>query len=229
MTRCANGATQPCAACSPRQADHVVEIGCGTGMILLSLAGQARSYLGTDISPRALGYVRERLGLAQGAQERVSLRLASADDVAALADVSPDLVILNSVSQYFPSAGYLERVLAAAWDRLRPGGRLFIGDVRDLASLKLFHLSVLAARTGIASPLDAAGERAETDGELCVDPRYFHALAARLPAAAAVDVQVKQGRADMEMNRFRYDVTLWREPLPGRSGHWPDGAGRIGA
>ncbi len=194
-------------------AADVAEIGCGTGMILLGLAGHVRSYLGTDISARSLGHVRAHL---EGAlASRVSLRLAPADDAAALAGVSPDLVVLNSVIQYFPSAGYLERVLAAAWDRLRPGGRLFIGDVRDLASLRLFHLSVLAARTEAAPALlDAAAERAETDGELCVDPRYFHALAARLPGAAAVDIQVKRGRADTEMNRFRYDVTLWREPLP---------------
>jgi amino acid adenylation domain-containing protein len=198
--------------------EHVVEIGCGTGMILLQIAPRAKSYLGTDISPRALEYVCAQLAALGLADGRVRLVEAAADDLTVLDGISPDLIVLNSVIQYFPGAGYLEQVLTAAWHRLRPGGRLFVGDVRGLRSLRLFHLSVLAARaSGDASSAtlaETAAERADTDGELCVDPRYFHALAGDLPDLAAVDVQVKQGRADTEMNRYRYDVTLWRAPVP---------------
>jgi SAM-dependent methyltransferase len=198
-------------------AEQVAEIGCGTGMILLRLAPRVRGYIGTDISPRALGYIRAQLGPLGLADGRVQLRQAPADDLTALAGVPLDLVIINSVIQYFPSVSYLDRVLAGAWSQLRPGGRLFVGDVRNLVSLPLFHLSVLAARAESQTPALAAtaSERAGTDGELCLDPRYFHALAGVLPGLAAADVQVKLGRADTEMNRFRYDVTLWRAPLPG--------------
>ena len=42
-----------------------------------------------------------------------------------------DAVVLNSVVQYFPSAGYLLDVLAVAMRLLAPGGAVFIGDVRQ--------------------------------------------------------------------------------------------------
>ena len=56
--------------------------------------------------------------------------------------------MINSVAQYFPSADYLVEVMRAAVHATRPGGRLFVGDVRSLPVLSAFHAAVCVARAG---------------------------------------------------------------------------------
>ena len=196
-------------ACSPRPADEVVEIGCGTGMILLRLAGRVRSYLGTDISPRALDYVRAHW--ARGARREPA---ACARRRCRRAGRTSPRSGHTQLGQ--PVLPQRSPTWSASWQS--PGNDWHPAAACSSATCATSPRSSCStcpcSRQEPSSPLEAAGERAETDGELCVDPRYFHALAARLPGAAAVDVQVKRGRADTEMNRFRYDVTLWRGPLP---------------
>jgi SAM-dependent methyltransferase len=86
---------------------RVLEIGCGTGLLLFRLAGECVRYCATDVSPTALACVREQLdGLPQ-----VELREAEADDFSFVEKGAFDMVVLNSVVQYFPGSEYLERVL----------------------------------------------------------------------------------------------------------------------
>ncbi len=58
-----------------------------------------------------------------------------------------DVVELNSVIQYIPSAGYLLDELALAMRLLAPGGALFIGDVRNLSLLQACTTGMLCADT----------------------------------------------------------------------------------
>src|SRR5207237_10368940 len=53
-----------------------------------------------------------------------------------------DVVILNSVVQYFPSIDYLLRVMEEAVKVVEPGGFIFVGDVRSLPLLEALHTSV---------------------------------------------------------------------------------------
>ena len=53
-----------------------------------------------------------------------------------------DTIILNSVVQYFPNAGYLADLIDDAMDLLAPGGSLFIGDVRNHTLQGAFHTAV---------------------------------------------------------------------------------------
>ena len=191
---------------------RILEIGCGTGMLLFRLAPHAHDYIGTDISPRALDYVRRHLPMTGVPDGRVRLLLAPAHDLSVL-DHDLDLVILNSVVQYFPSQDYFERVLRGIWHRVRPGGRVFIGDVRDLTALPAFHASVRAYRgeASVGALRQAVAEAVETERELCFDPRYLRRLGDLLPAVGLADVRVKRGRTETEMNRYRHDVVLHRK------------------
>ncbi|MFC0861440.1 amino acid adenylation domain-containing protein [Sphaerimonospora cavernae] len=195
-------------------AERVLEIGCGTGMVLFRVAPHTARYVGTDIAAGALGYVGGHLAGAGLDDGRVRLAEAAADDFGVLGDERFDLVIINSVAQYFPSLDYLERVIEGAWRRLRPGGRIFLGDVRDVTTLAAFHLSVRLAQTGGAAPDDGLADEVarlvEAENELCVAPGWFARFAATLSGATVV-THAKRGRADTEMNRFRFDVSLWRD------------------
>src|SRR5262249_19623014 len=88
--------------------ERVLEIGCGTGLLLHRLAPHCESYCATDISSAAIGYLRDSIGTSL---PHVQLQLREADDVSGIEPGFFDVVVLNSVIQYFPSLTYLERVM----------------------------------------------------------------------------------------------------------------------
>ncbi len=126
--------------------DRVLEVGCGTGLLLMPLAGECRQYVGLDFSAEALKQLGKKVARRKDLQH-VELRQGMADNLTFAADASFDLVILNSVVQYFPSADYLLKVLREAVRVTRPGGNIFIGDVRSLPLLEAYHASVQLHKT----------------------------------------------------------------------------------
>ena len=191
---------------------RVLEIGCGTGLLLLRLAPACVAYCGTDFSPVALGYVADRLAAGGPALSHVTLMERTADDFSGLPAGQFDAVVLNSVAQYFPSVHYLLHVLEGAERLLAPGGLLFVGDVRSLPLLEAFHASVALPRAapGLATEQlrDRIGRLVADERELVVDPALFTALRQRHPRITEVHVQPKRGRHHNELTRFRYDVAL---------------------
>jgi acyl carrier protein len=123
-----------------------------------------------------------------------------------------DTIVLNSVVQYFPDIEYLLEVIRQAVRLLKRGGHLFIGDVRHLGLLSMFHSAVQlskAAATVNAEQLRRRIARAVAqEKELVIDPQLFALLPGQLPGIAAAKVQMKRGLAPNELTRYRYDVVL---------------------
>ncbi len=189
---------------------RVLEIGCGTGLVLLRLAPRCELYAGTDFSAAALDGLRREV--ARRGLDQVELHEKTAADFSGLGAGRFDLVVLNSVCQYFSSAEYLLRVIEGAVNALAPGGTLFIGDVRNRNSLEGFHASVELAQACEQLERSAFRTRVERavrlEGELAIDPAFFGALAARLPRISGTVVELRRGFAHNELTRFRYDVVL---------------------
>ncbi|MGH8908707.1 MAG: amino acid adenylation domain-containing protein [Egibacteraceae bacterium] len=211
------------AAFGPRR---VLEVGCGTGLLLWRLAPGCQTYVGADFSASTLDVLARRLkGQGLG---RVRLLCRQADDFSDIAAGSFDAVVLNSVVQYFPDLDYLLRVLTGAVEAVAAGGVVFVGDVRSLPLLQAYHASVVAAKAAAGTPAAALAQRLARglaeESELVVDPRLFQALAWRLPRIAWVEVSPKRGHHDTEMNRYRYDVALHvgQAPAPAAAPSWLD-------
>jgi amino acid adenylation domain-containing protein len=199
---------EPILALAPKR---VLEIGCGTGMLLFRLAPHCAHYTGADISAQALHWIeQQKAGWDFG--DRVTLLHAAADRIEGVEPGSVDLVIINSVIQYFPSVDYLVEVLSRAIALLAPGGRIFVGDVRNLQWMEAFHASIqlFQAHDGLSVKELQQRVRASLarERELLVDPAFFTALRQQLPAITGVDVQLRRGVAHNEMSCFRVDVTL---------------------
>ncbi|MFI0543222.1 amino acid adenylation domain-containing protein [Streptomyces sp. WSLK1-3] len=188
---------------------HVLEVGAGNGLILSRLWSECASYWATDFSPRAIATLRAHVG----AERSVRLRTQPADDLTGLPTGHFDTIVLNSVVQYFPDGDYLRRVLTGLTGLLAPGGRLFIGDVRNLELLDTFHAAVELARAvedeDLAAVRRRARLRAEREKELLVAPGFFHDFARLTEGVTAADVRVKRGHAHNELTRYRYDVVLY--------------------
>ncbi|HEY1380035.1 MAG TPA: condensation domain-containing protein, partial [Gemmataceae bacterium] len=191
---------------------RILEIGCGSGMLLFRLAPGSAHYTAVDFSEGALRFLRRQLAAPERQLLQVDLLRRAAHDLAGLEAGGFDTVILNSVIQYFPDIDYLVRVLERAVRAVRPGGRIFLGDVRNCRLLSAFHASVQlhkAPATLTREQLRArAQNHARQERELLIDPAFFTALRHHLPGISRVEVRLKRGRHHNEMTRFRYDVVL---------------------
>ena len=193
---------------------RVLEIGCGTGLLLFRVAPSTLKYVATDFSRPALAYVARQL--TAGGPWPVRLLHQRAEDFTGLENERFDVVVLNSVVQYFPDADYLLEVLKGAAAALAPGGTIFLGDVRNLALLKAFHTSVelhQAPGTLSAAELRAGVQRKlAAERELVIAPQFFSVLVPELSELSDIRIHLKRGRRHNELTQFRYDVTLRTGP-----------------
>ncbi len=155
-------------------------------------------------------------------RDRVELLTQPAHITEALPRGYFDTIILNSIIQYFPNAGYLADVIDNAVELLAPGGTVFIGDVRNHTLQGAFQTGVALARA--ATPAIEAAEIRQrvrramvSESELLLAPEFFTAWAADHPSVAGLAIQVKRGLADNELSRYRYDVIVHRCPTAVRS------------
>ena len=190
---------------------RVLEIGCGVGLLTQHLAPRCAVYRGTDLSARA---VAELAAWAAGRPELAQIELSqqAATDFHGIEAGGYDTVVINSVAQYFPDVDYLMAVLEGALKVLSPGGRIFLGDLRTLDLLPVFHGSVELFRAPDDLPLAYLRPRIDRsvaeDSELLLAPAFFERLRARLPALGECTLQLRRGDADNELTRYRYDAIL---------------------
>ena len=192
------------------QPSRVLEIGCGTGLLLFQIASRCTQYCGTDFSPISLNYIRQHLANQELAN--VTLLQKMATDFEGVETAAFDAVILNSVVQYFPNIDYLVQVLEGAVKATAPGGFIFIGDVRSLPLLAAFHASVQLYQ---AEP-SLAGEQLQQrvqmqifqETELVIEPEFFSALKDRFPQIDGVEIQLIRGSDRNELTDFRYNAIL---------------------
>jgi amino acid adenylation domain-containing protein len=190
---------------------RILEIGCGTGLLLFRIAPQCAYYHGTDVSQTALDFLDQQMRRPELNMPQVVLECKAAHEFGRIEEKERfDVVVLNSVVQYFPDVQYLVEVLTGAVQALRRGGAIFIGDVRSFPLLESFHASVLLSQAPDSLSCEDFWERVETrqEGELVIDPEFFTALQQRLPQVSCVEINLKRGRAQNELTRFRYDVVL---------------------
>ena len=139
------------------QPRRVLEIGVGTGLLLSQIAPLCEHYVGTDMSAVAIDNLARALQRQGQWRDRVELRTQPAHLAEGLPHGYFDTIIVNSVIQYFPHAGYLGEVLDAALDLLAPGGAVFIGDVRN-------HSLAAALQTAVALAGATGSDTSDTSG-----------------------------------------------------------------
>lgn len=190
-------------------ARRVLEIGCGVGLLVEKLAPSCDVYCGTDLSPVAVQRLR---AFAQSKPElrHVEFLEREATDLSGLSPNAFDAVVLNSVVQYFPGIEYLHAVLEQAAGLVAPGGHIFVGDVRNLELLPVFHREVQSAK--VSGGTDAALARKiflsiAQERELVIDPGYFQGISGSIPRISDGKILLKRG-SSYELTRYRYDVVL---------------------
>ncbi|MBN6715006.1 AMP-binding protein [Pseudomonas capsici] len=184
--------------------NSVLDVGCGIGMTGATLLERGiRHYVGCDASEAAVESARSRLDPITGPRSSCAVVKMAAHELDALEQGPFDVVLLNSVIQYFPDRDYLVDVLQKASGRCKEGGVIVIGDV-PCASLKhILSAATSQTRKKLKRALPVIGE-----GELWLDPLQIRHLAYTLERVVNVETELRGGQGSDEMTRYRYDVII---------------------
>ncbi|NCS37561.1 MAG: amino acid adenylation domain-containing protein [Microcystis aeruginosa BS13-10] len=192
---------------------RVLEIGCGSGLLLFRVAKHCQEYWGADYSSATINNLEHLCSTIEGLEGKVKLLHRTADDFTGIPQATFDRVVINSVVQYFPSVDYLLQVIAGAVKTIADQGQIFLGDIRSLPLLEPYHAAVQLARAEANKPLEQwqkqVNQSVATEEELLIEPQFFIALKQRFPRISWVEIAPKRGQAQNELTQFRYDVTLY--------------------
>ncbi|WP_052573099.1 hybrid non-ribosomal peptide synthetase/type I polyketide synthase [Haloferula sp. BvORR071] len=184
---------------------RIYEIGCGTGQILSRFASETEVYWASDISEVAIEALRKNWP-----HPHLKFFHRPADEFTDIPAQYFDTVVINSVAQYFPDANYLAKVLQGAAKCLRPGGRIFLGDIQSNALLAAHHAEILRERspdgTTCRQLREKVAQRLARETELSLDPAWFDRV--DVPGLAHAEIQLRRGRMANETTTYHYDVIL---------------------
>ena len=188
----------------------LLEIGCGTGLLLWRLHDAVDCYLGVDPSEQAINKLSHAVR-ARGIRN-VTVSKGSATRLEEYLRRHFDTVIMNSVVQYFPGIDYLRSVLESV---LRGScDSLFIGDIKSLNHRSVFQASVALHQANGNEPARSCLTNNDhvQASELSVSEEFLEAFAGD---AYGLELQLKREGHFNEMSRYRYDAIFHKLATPG--------------
>lgn len=186
----------------------VLEIGCGNGLIFASIIHNVASYTGVDISKSALKSIAESK-LGKDFKDKIKLYHLPASSINTITE-KHDLIVINSVAQYFPDINYFFDFIEKCESILSPTGTLFFGDIRSYDMADQFYEDIARFKF----PDDQAKATAfalrtkNKDNETLYSTSLFHNLPRVFSWIKSVAVSSKISNYSNEMSRFRYDVLI---------------------
>ena len=172
----------------------VLEIGVGSGLILRGIAPNVFKFDAVDISPEILDACR-RFNAECCANVRFFQMFAH--EIEELDDTY-DIIIMNSIMQYFADMDYAHNVLEKCKCKLRPGGVIFCGDIMDLD--KKDEMIAYVSNDGI--------EQHNFNKLLFLRRSFFCNLADEQPFVRC-EISDKIYTLSNELSLFRFDAMLY--------------------
>lgn len=192
---------------------NVLEIGCGTGMILFNIAKHCKNYVASDITQAATDYISKNIDHDAFKNVNINLFNNEARDFNNYKGyiTETDTIIINSVVQCFPNLEYFLDVLDQCINSIKSSGSIFVGDVRNYDLLDEFSISLLLSKVDNDSSsltLEMVEDEKFKEKELLISPKLFLTLKEKYPSVSHIEILPKKGVHNNELNLFRYDVVL---------------------
>ncbi|MEL6394030.1 MAG: class I SAM-dependent methyltransferase, partial [Bacteroidota bacterium] len=185
------------------EASRVLEVGCGHGLVLFQLAPKVERYLATDLSEVIIEKNRDKAKNRN--LSHVSLEALSAVEIGQLNQSEKfDVVICSSAVHYFPNTVYLEKVVAAAIQKLDDTGVIYLDDLMDLSKKE----ALVASAINYNEHHETTTAKTDWDSDLFISRTFFEKLQENYPEIVAWEASNKLGKINNELTRYRYDVLL---------------------
>ena len=113
--------------------DHVLDVCCGNGVITKELANHCEHVTGVDLSPVQIENARETV------PENVTLIEGDGLELSSLVPGQFDKALCYFSFQYFDTYRKGKQAIAEMAKVLKPGGKIFLGDVPDYDKRKAFY------------------------------------------------------------------------------------------
>lgn len=185
----------------------IFEIGCGKGLVMMSLLPYVGKYYGCDISEIAIS----KLASYQMVQENnnVDLFVSSADNIGNLNVQIVDLVLCSSVVQYFPNTVYLESVINSAIHMLGDKGVIYIEDLLDADKKTLLINSIHEYK----EKYPTARSKLSWENDLFINRQFFEYLESKYDEISEIKILEKKGNIHNELHDYRYGVMIFVNQL----------------
>ena len=205
---------------------NILEVGCGTGLLLFPLASRCKEYCGTDISLQGIAYI-ENIIKSHLPLKNISLYPKAADKIGELSDKNFDTIVINSVIQYFPNLEYLTDIIEKSIKLIKGVGSIFIGDIRNFDLLEIFHASKCLRLFPDNITQEMFQEKLlksmASEDQLLISPSFFIQLKSKFSQIKHVEIEPRRGIYKNELVLFRYNATLYiNESLPTKEVEWID-------
>ncbi len=185
----------------------ILEIGSGSGLIAKEIAPKVSKYICADISDIVLKKSKQ-IFQHEGINNVEFLQIDN-NNAFDLKD-KVDVVIINSVVQFYINYSELEKVISHCLDKVNEGGIVFIGDIRDPELRDSFYESLLQeSESGIdKSRVNAIALKKSLDKDLYVNKKFFIELSKKDTRVKSVELSNKIGKLKNELSLYRYDVVI---------------------
>ncbi|HEU4508559.1 MAG TPA: class I SAM-dependent methyltransferase [Pyrinomonadaceae bacterium] len=172
-----------------RPGDRVLDLGCGSALLLASVAklNEDASFVGIDSSAPMIATGNE--SLSRSGARNVALRIDDMTELATVESGSVDVVLSSMSMHHLADTDHLQRCFEAIDRVMAPNGRVFISDFGRLKSVKSVEYFVRRA-----IPKD--------------EPRLEHDYRASLRAAFSTDEFMNAMSAGMKQRVSLYATVL---------------------
>lgn len=186
------------------QEAKVLEIGCASGISMFRIAPEVSLYYGTDLSRPIIEKNKQRVE-SEGIGN-IMLECMQAHEIDRIQENNFDIIILNSVIQYFAGYNYLRMVIQKAVSLLSGNGILYLGDLMDMELKDELISSLIEFRE--TNPELKFKTKIDFTNELFVSRDFLHDLQVEIPSIQKIDFSSKIHTIENELTRFRYDALI---------------------
>jgi amino acid adenylation domain-containing protein len=182
----------------------VLEIGCASGISMFRLAPLVKRYVGIDLCHPVIQLNKKKI--REKGIKNIRLRTLYAHELDKIAERDFDMVIMNSVVQFFKGHNYLRQVIKKIMPLLKDQGVIFFGDIMDQEKKS----ELIESIEKFPGKNPGSEEKAWTDWSeyLFISRPFFDHLAYDFPMIASVRHSSKHYTIENELTRFRFDTII---------------------